>query len=345
LCYPDGSKEKWDGVELSRCEDDDAGPFQIEVAHLQRGQQDLLGFKLAHARAEIFSVLTTYCFCSSMPILCDGLSVTEFLRDPNCGVPGSLPLACLRIEGIDSVPRLRLSKNQSKLKSRTQGFLLSRDIVWVLDEELEANLQKGGEVGALALVSFSHRPIEENELQIAFIQSGVVLHRERFVLRFALNVTIFLSADGLETDLSGFSFRERGLVLERCRLARDGLVEALKDRERESRSLSPRVSQDFPTRAVGKGVAAYAAVGTLFAGPAGLALTTVHGLMAALIARGAFQANGMLWRRLRRDFPISNLVAKLEKVRLELPEEPTQALRKRVRRVGRSWESERWGGR
>ena len=225
------------------------------------------------------------------------------------------------------------------------GFVLNHDAVWVVDEELEADLQKGGEIGALALVSVSNRELKDNELQFAFLKSGVVIHRERFVLRFELAVTVFLSADGLRTDLSGFCISDRELMLERCTQARDRLVNCLKSRAEESEFLLPGAVHGFPTREVGKGLLGYVTVATLFAGPAGFALTAVHGLAVASMAKAVMKVNELLVRRLRKKFPISPLLAKLEKVRIGPLEHPPQSRSRRPRKVGRSWESERWGGR
>ena len=107
----------------------------------------------------------------------------------------------------------------------------------------------------------------------------------------------------------------------------------------------PGAVHGFPTREVGKGLLGYVTVATLFAGPAGFALTAVHGLAVASMAKAVMKVNELLVRRLRKKFPISPLLAKLEKVRIGPLEHPPQSRSRRPRKVGRSWESERWGGR
>ena len=108
-----GSKEWWDGADISRSESSSVGTFQVEVAHLPKGERDCTGRKAARVRCEILGTLGRYCFCSPVPIWYDGVSITELLRDPNCGIPGAMPLLCLPYNGPGCLPRLTLTRSES----------------------------------------------------------------------------------------------------------------------------------------------------------------------------------------------------------------------------------------
>jgi len=79
-------------------------------------------------------------------------------------------------------------------------------------------------------------------------------------------------------------------------------------------------------------LAAYAGVGTLAAGPAGFVLFTVHGLGMASMVGLAVKVDEIFSRRKLGQFSVSDLLAKLENVRIGVPEEKPPPVKPRSAR-------------
>ena len=341
--YPEGFQEQWDGSAMGLRSAAPAGSFEITITHLPQGQRDLTGFKLAAVRAEIGRTLTKYCFCSPVPIVCDKLSVSELLHDPNCGVPRARPILCRRLPLSDRIPAFVLPNNRSQFRARMHGYLLNQDSEWHVDEVLGKDLLQGGEAEAVAIVAYGGSELQKNELHFAFLRSGVVIHRDSYSLGYPLAVTILLSADGLQADLSGFRLVECEDVRVRCRSVLDALI-ALLDSE-EGVEMSASAIPRYPKQPVAASLAVYVGLGTLAGGAIGFLMTTVHGVgIAGAHGFGHWSEQSAI-RRFGKKFSTTELADKLREVRVEPTEEKRRTVRQRCGRRDRSWESERWGGR
>lgn len=220
----------WDGhrFECSRASQGTGPALTLTASHFDIGESQSL-FSLdnldAHGVASsILNTLREYCFTSSIPITLDGRSFNELPHDKYYTPDNRCrPVAFVTVAPSDWLPDFSLSQPKGWHKAVLDSFDVE------LETEEVAFASQSEPSGAMALLcaflrlanptkgtknntSFGHS-------SVAWVSDGVVIKKEKLSIRESLGVLVMISAEGLQTDLTGLDLRTGGEMTERKRHA------------------------------------------------------------------------------------------------------------------------------
>ena len=212
----------WDGEELYRVPDDEPGSG-LSLTIRYKAPSDSSSFaaramEAARTNISLQSVLETYCYTCSVPLILDGRRLDTLLHCPTHGVTReSAPLALGFPPSL--MPELALPpgtfENLEKGSSWSLGALADRSGLRSYAHELGAGLKPSRSAG-LAYILSSHwwvnhlhstsfRPESRRKEHptIYWVQDGVVVQKERIWNGSShCSLAIFVNAEGLRTDLT-----------------------------------------------------------------------------------------------------------------------------------------------
>lgn len=214
--YPNGNHHAWDGKRFVDLPDDSkvSGTFSISVANFEFGQSGSVfarEFEAMAYRAEIVTTLSQHCHFGPVSLKVDSRESASFLGDPRFGITEqSRPLALLKAPPASKMPTFVIAEPEE-----FEGEAIGNHSIAL--PELSRNL--GQECSAAGLLSAFVKQKEvrtgvyyydtrHDHSEILWIRDGVIVQREKFLRPYELGLAAIVSAEGLETDLSGLVPRQ-----------------------------------------------------------------------------------------------------------------------------------------
>lgn len=218
LRFQDGRMLEWDGhgFQISQSSEKTDG-LEISVSHWSVEEHvGLLGLRgwirAGKRNAAVAKALGERCYVCPIPLVLDGRSLCSWLSCPSHSQNSTTqPLAVLLSDhkGLPPLSRAAGSFRDLKLASR------SRHIRGQIDEprELLSSLNQGGESSLTVLVAMHMDRLGTRWTPLTsrsvchWVSDGAVVEIERYIYSHC-SVALFVSAAGLNTDLSGFQLRD-----------------------------------------------------------------------------------------------------------------------------------------
>ena len=217
----------------------DANGFRLGVANFEFGEStsmfSLDNVDAANFRAEVAAVLATHCYLTRQDIVVDRLLVSGYLNDPKFGfTEGSRPLILLKAPTHEGLPDLEFSDSDDWEEAKLGPLTVS------VEEEDRKLMELSGPCSVAGIVSVfvTKKRLRKNVVyydasrghsEALWVCDGVIVARESLRYSGSVGVGLLISAEGLETDLTGLALRESPEKRERLklgmRLFRDILLE------------------------------------------------------------------------------------------------------------------------
>ena len=217
--YPDGLLKAWTGSgfkELSRSQEP-SDTFTLSVGTFEFGQSQSYfagtGKDAAAYREKVMNAFREHCHLAPSQVKLSGSTAGGLVTDPYLG-DGETTRPFLLVKDVKSEesPAFRLPGNRLKNPLLGQYLVPIRQLNPHQDE---------GSVTCVLTIFFSkylmrkNMQIDRHEFypsvgrsQVIWIRDGVVVLRESLKMRQTVGLGVVLSADGLETDISGLRPRE-----------------------------------------------------------------------------------------------------------------------------------------
>ena len=230
--YPDGQHVGWNGTEFLDLQGTEALPTEeslvVRVAHFPVGQSrsifSLGNSEAAQKRAAIALALTEHCHYCPQVITLDRRPLNGYLFDSVFGMTDkSSPLAVFQLPADPLLESLDIEASNQLFTTDFGTHQVS--LATTLQENAPLQCSSG-----LNLISLFFRkrlvrsdigviePVDRRS-QFIWVADGVVVQREPMPIKNAVGIGIVLSADGLETDLTGLQPRDSQEKLARKRAA------------------------------------------------------------------------------------------------------------------------------
>lgn len=220
--YPDGTHVAWTGKAFAEVSSGgESGSFAVSIANFEFGESkaifSLNNFEAARFRAEVESVLASHCHLGPRTVEIDGVEVASLLYDLRFGVTdSSRPLTFLRAPEDQELPSFSVA-NPKEFHGRGLGG----HFVDIGNGDAE-RMGPATACSAAAIVSvFVEKKKLRNDTiyyapgrrrsEVIWVCDGVVVDREALRLEAGAGVAVIVSAEGLDTDLSGLLPRESDL--------------------------------------------------------------------------------------------------------------------------------------
>lgn len=227
-----GDGVAWNGSSFARLDPgasrgaSKADAFSVVVTNYEFGRSRLLGGgDSARFRAEIAGALHEHCHLSGSRVSLDNKNLTSYWTDPDFGkTETSHPLTVLKappVPGWSSIEaKGELCSRQAKLHNKKVAVTLPSG-----DSEVSS-------FSSAAMLSFFYRPELvradmkldrwvhhplDRQTRILWHSDGVIVNREPLGLEGPVGVGLVVSAEGLPTDLTGFTPLESPEKRERLR--------------------------------------------------------------------------------------------------------------------------------
>ena len=219
--YPDGQHVGWNGNEFLDLQGNETLPkvesLVVRVAHFPVGESrsifNLGNSDAAQKRASISLALTEHCHYSPQTVTLDRRPLNGYLFDSVFGMTDkSSPLAAFQIPAHPALQTLELEASDQLFTTDFGTHQVS--LATAIQEN---SLTEQGSGVCLISLFFRKRLVRSDigviepvyrRSQFIWIADGVVVQREPMPIKTAIGVGIALSADGLETDLTGLQPRE-----------------------------------------------------------------------------------------------------------------------------------------
>lgn len=172
----------------------------VTVAHFPALTDGSVSRPLAHYQASIVNELDKYCFLCPIPIVVDGRRIDDPVNTPQFqGTESFRPLLCggPPVEpGIDLLPT-------------PETFQERRLSVYTHPRRARRQYQGKAVVSAVVLMGMCVGPSNRGSLRVSWVKRGVVVDSTPVasVTSHSLTCEIFLNADGMQTDLTGFKVK------------------------------------------------------------------------------------------------------------------------------------------
>lgn len=214
----------WDTMELTAVPRSDSKRLFLAVSHRTaesgKGIPGIRALQAARSNASVLQVVTGCAYTAPLELTVDNRRVDGLDRSPTHGMSSSCyPMATCWLE-VDGT-LLGMPPGNNPLPTLVQHHRLK-----ALCEHFELDPGDRRPSG-VAIISAhcgdgdSALSAGEQHSTLTWIRNGVVVQRERLGLpKRAMSVGIYASADGVNTDLSGFALRENELAPLRERLLR-----------------------------------------------------------------------------------------------------------------------------
>lgn len=219
--YPDNQLVAWTGDRVSDIEVEDAEPndkLTIQVAHFPFGESSSI-FSLTETKspsiiAGISRALTEHCHFTPQDLPLDGRSIGGHEFDPQFGVTNhSAPMGLLQLPKEGQLEFFTVAPPNSLAPAELGIHKVS------LEKAQRALDQVAAHCGGMVILSvfFEQRKARsdvsvfepaQRHSQLIWVSDGVVVERENLPFKTSVGVGIVLSANGLETDLTGLRPRE-----------------------------------------------------------------------------------------------------------------------------------------
>ena len=239
-CFEDKVPEEG---QTAKSQDDE---FRLSVSHYPFGESPSLfryeSPQVKKVLLQISEALSQHCHVGPKPIKHDGRVINGLLNDRSIGQSRDrMPLGVSLLPVTEGLPELDfgyfgIAESSGSFVPRVNGsFQEPSSGAAVVTAFLEnVPLKKKG----------SYMKASSGPLQIVWVSDGVVISRERKAFSQIVNLGMVISADGLSTDLSGFSLKESEEKTERVDRAS---AEVLKQFDENLSRLEIPI---FPTQAI-----------------------------------------------------------------------------------------------
>lgn len=301
----------WDGETLRRVEHKHSGSVKLEVALTADEKSRVRERRIGRGRnAALLKALVHRAHTCPVPLRCDGRRLDALEQNPNHGWgKKSQPLMLGALKG--ELPALPLPQHSSTSQSTypvEQNLRKGRFPRQWQQESGNANLAFliTAHVELVYAGNNSKWVTRDGISELYWVLDGVVIESEPFGKRGLCSVGVFLSAQGLQTDISGFKLGQSPERAERRALAQELMREPCESAKDWSCEDGLKAADAFQQK-LG---ALFVTVG-LFSGAASIVKPL------ALIHSAAFLTGGVsLWRG--GDAEFRALVKKIERALQEL---------------------------
>lgn len=254
ITYPDGETWAWNGEAFEPLEAEKlspAGALAITVAHFVFGQSRSV-FSLSHSlasrqRASIARALQSYCHLAPVPIEVDHWPVNGTKRDRYFGVGNeSRPIFLLTPPVEEELPPVKVPNPKEWLKP---PFGPDPTVSVVGVAECVELPHRAAALGLVSLMlqkkrvsrTLSYHEPKKRPSRLIWLMDGVVVQTEELPFEQYVAFGAVVSADGLATDLTGFSIRSTASKRRRIQLALRCLARELEHKYRDLDSSEVKV--------------------------------------------------------------------------------------------------------